>query len=137
MERWPVVSTLISEIGYDADTRTLEVEFKRGRLPRPPVWRYHDVPPEIHERLLTAESPGRYFFRHVRGNYQESDASPEWYSVEMVTVTRNVTVMQVLASSEEEAARRAQDGAEELRVVGSSEPEHERRIGEVRRLRPI
>lgn len=45
--------------------------------------------------------------------------------------------MQVLASSEEEAAQRVQQGAEELRVVVSSEPEQETRIGEVRRLRPI
>lgn len=56
MERIPVTSTTMTSLGYDLETRTLEIEFAGGD-----VYQYFDVPNEIYQELLSAESKGRYF----------------------------------------------------------------------------
>ena len=43
MERQYVDSTMISSIGYDSTTGTLEIEFKSNCQ----VWQYYDVPEYI------------------------------------------------------------------------------------------
>ena len=65
MERLPVYSSAIQSIGYDPEQQLLEIEFQRGA-----VYRYYDVPPEIHQALITAESIGRYYEAEVRGSYR-------------------------------------------------------------------
>lgn len=52
MNRIPVDSSNIASIGYDAEDKTLEVEFNDGG-----IYRYYDVPPSVHERLMSASSP--------------------------------------------------------------------------------
>jgi hypothetical protein len=64
MERQKVESSMLREVAYDPETRTLEVEFTSGG-----VYEYHDVPPEVYADLLRAESHGQYFRAHVRGAY--------------------------------------------------------------------
>ena len=64
MNRTPVTSTDITSIGYDPQTRTLEIEFRTGA-----VYRYTEVPPEEHAGLMAAESKGRYHTIHIRGIY--------------------------------------------------------------------
>jgi hypothetical protein len=63
--RTHVTSETIASVGYERDTRTLELQFTSGG-----VYRYFDVPPEVHRELMTAESHGRYFARNIRGRYR-------------------------------------------------------------------
>ncbi len=61
IERTPVRSSALRSVGYDEEQQTLEIEFTNGA-----VYRYFDVPPEVHRGLMAAESHGRYFHQHVR-----------------------------------------------------------------------
>ena len=65
MERTPVTSSSINSIGYDAETKTLEVEFNTGA-----VYRYLNVPVSEYVGLLTADSVGAYFSKHIKGKYE-------------------------------------------------------------------
>lgn len=61
----PVQSSVIAEIGYDADARILEVRFHGGR-----AYHYFDVPPAEHAVLMGADSIGGYFNRHIFPRYR-------------------------------------------------------------------
>jgi hypothetical protein len=61
LEREHVVSSSISSVGYDAERKTLEVEFTGGR-----VYRYYDIPAAVHSELLEASSIGGYFNTNIR-----------------------------------------------------------------------
>lgn len=65
MERIPVVSSNIASIGYDPDSRTLEVEFRNGTL-----YQYYDVPPAEYTGLMNAASHGSYLHRYIRDKYR-------------------------------------------------------------------
>jgi hypothetical protein len=65
MDRVSVNSTMLRSVGYDATTRTLQVEFNSGV-----IYQYYDVPAEVYERLIAADSHGRYFNAHVRDQYR-------------------------------------------------------------------
>ncbi len=56
MTRELVVSSNIAGIGYDAQTATLEVEFKNGN-----VWQYAPVSPSVHFELMNSGSIGKSF----------------------------------------------------------------------------
>lgn len=60
--RIPVVSSDLAEVGYDAQTQTLEVAFHRGNS----VYRYYDVPQDVHTELMATPSIGRYFAHHIK-----------------------------------------------------------------------
>jgi hypothetical protein len=62
-----VESSLIQAIGYDAERRLLEIAFTSGRA----YW-YAEVPPEVYQNLLAAESKGEYFLTHIRAVYAYS-----------------------------------------------------------------
>jgi hypothetical protein len=68
MERKTVDSSMLSSIGYDSSTSTLEVEFKNNGI----VWQYHDVPEDIYNDLMAADSAGKYFLANIKGKYSES-----------------------------------------------------------------
>ena len=59
-----VESSLIQAVGYDAERRLLEIAFTSGR-----VYWYADVPPEVYQNLMAAESKGEYFLAHIREVY--------------------------------------------------------------------
>lgn len=61
MRRETVSSEALLSVGYDADRRTLEVEFTGGG-----VYRYFDVPPELYVGLMTSPSKGEFFAGHIR-----------------------------------------------------------------------
>jgi len=61
MERESVESQALVSVGYDPDRRVLEIEFEGGA-----VYRYHDVPPELHAGLMAAPSRGEFFAAHIR-----------------------------------------------------------------------
>lgn len=61
IEMQPVKSAQLAAVGYDADTKTLAVEFARGGL-----YHYADVPPSVFGAMLAASSVGSYFAANVR-----------------------------------------------------------------------
>jgi hypothetical protein len=68
MERDYVESALMSSYGYDIETSTLEVEFKKNGA----VWQYYDVPESIYWEMKSAGSVGKFFLANVKGHYTEA-----------------------------------------------------------------
>lgn len=64
MERTQVKSSNIKSIGYDADSKTLEVEFIGGRL-----YQYRNVDSEKHNALMKAESVGKFYAVNIKNKY--------------------------------------------------------------------
>lgn len=64
MERTAVTSSNLKSVGYEPETGTLEVEFKKGRL-----YQYRNVPQEKYAALLNADSKGRYFNKNIKDQY--------------------------------------------------------------------
>ena len=58
-------SSSLHSVEYSTQTTTLEVAFCRGS-----VYRYFDVPFDIYDALLRAESKGRYFIASIRTNFR-------------------------------------------------------------------
>lgn len=58
MDRQYVDSTMITSIGYDPTTSTLEVEFKRGV-----VWAYLGFPEYLWYEFQAADSKGKFFIK--------------------------------------------------------------------------
>ncbi|MEL7561395.1 KTSC domain-containing protein [Stutzerimonas chloritidismutans] len=56
MKRVAVNSSSLRALGYDPDQQALEVEFHNGSQ-----YRYEQVPAEVVQALLEADSLGRYF----------------------------------------------------------------------------
>ncbi|HYE78465.1 MAG TPA: KTSC domain-containing protein [bacterium] len=65
MRRTAVESEAIRSVGYDAGTRTLEVQFASGE-----VYRYFDVPEAEYRTLLVADSKGQCFQARIRDRYR-------------------------------------------------------------------
>jgi hypothetical protein len=69
-----VQSGALASVGYDAEARALEIEFRSGR-----VYRYEEVPPSVHDWLLRAPNKGVFVTRQIVGRYPERslpDARP-------------------------------------------------------------
>lgn len=62
----PVASSLISHVAYDGERQILRVRFLRNSK----EYAYHDVPPEAHEALMSAPSPGQHFHANIIGQYR-------------------------------------------------------------------
>lgn len=74
MKREAVDSSNIAAIGYDPETKTLEVEFHyRGGT----IYRYYNVPPDIHAGLMAAESKGKFLNSDVKGIYEYEQVADE------------------------------------------------------------
>ena len=71
METHDVESSVIDAVGY---SRVLEIRFESGR-----VYQYYNVPEDIFEGMMQAESKGRYFNANIRGkfDYQEIELKPK------------------------------------------------------------
>jgi hypothetical protein len=65
MKRFPVSSTCIAAVGYDAKTRVLEIEYSSGE-----VYQYFEVPPRVYRELVAAESHGAYINREIKHAYR-------------------------------------------------------------------
>jgi len=64
LRRRPVESTSLDSIGYDSAEQKLEVEFKHGA-----VYEYLDVPAEVFEAFLAADSKGSFFNSDIKNSY--------------------------------------------------------------------
>lgn len=57
----------IHSLGYDAETKTMAVQFARGG-----VYHYHGVSPEDFNALHGAESAGKHFHANVNGKFKHT-----------------------------------------------------------------
>ncbi len=65
MNRIPVQSSNIADIGYDEQSMTLEVGFKNGT-----VYQYFDVPEAVHQEFMNAGSKGTFLNANIKNNYR-------------------------------------------------------------------
>jgi hypothetical protein len=66
MQLQPVSSSNLKAVGYDAETKTLQIEFLNGGL-----YEYYKVPENIYKGLMAASSHGSYFDQHIKkGGYR-------------------------------------------------------------------
>lgn len=63
MQIYPVVSTIVTSIGYDESTLALRVQFKNG------IYDYWGVPKHIFLNFLNAPSKGKFYARFIKGHY--------------------------------------------------------------------
>lgn len=70
-EQHPLDSTSLKSITYDSTTAILEVEFHNRW-----VYEYYDVPREVVDGLLAAESKGGYFNAKIRSSFRYRRISP-------------------------------------------------------------
>ena len=61
MWREAVESEVLRSVGYDPSNRILEIEFTNDS-----IYRYFDVPPELHFDLMRATSHGAFFADRIR-----------------------------------------------------------------------
>ncbi len=66
MEMQSVKSSLIDKIGYDADAKTLAVQMHNSL----DVYLYEEVPASVFEQFQKADSKGRFFVEHIKGQYK-------------------------------------------------------------------
>ena len=64
MKRTAVESSNLVSVGYNEETKTLEIQFHSGG-----IYQYDDVEKEVYDELMSAESHGRYFMSQIRGAY--------------------------------------------------------------------
>lgn len=65
MQRDNVNSSNLASVGYDADSNTLEVQFKYGG-----IYQYSNVPESVYTGLMNASSHGQYFDANIKkGGY--------------------------------------------------------------------
>ena len=64
MERTAVRSRDLAIIGYDQDSKMLEVAFKNGG-----VYHYREVPEGVFQSLLKSPSHGLYFNQFIKDKY--------------------------------------------------------------------
>lgn len=71
MERQVVQSSQIHSIGFNPETKTMQVEF-RSRKPKEPnsVYEYQNVDPKDHNALMAAESHGSFWIRNLKTKYK-------------------------------------------------------------------
>ena len=65
MNRQHVSSSNIRSIGYDPESKTLEIEFHSGG-----IYQYFNAPESIYNALMSASSHGSYFHRHIKDQFQ-------------------------------------------------------------------
>lgn len=65
MWRAEVESSNLKSVGYNPLEQVLEIEFRSGG-----VYQYFQVPFDVYEELLKAESKGKYFWSNIRNKYE-------------------------------------------------------------------
>ena len=65
MQRYPVTSSNITEIGYSDEHQILQLLFSSGI-----TYQYFEVPRRVFEELLQAESIGRYVNANIKGQFR-------------------------------------------------------------------
>lgn len=60
-----VESDVIHAVGYDDETSVLEIIFNSGA-----IYHYRNVPRQVFEELMEAESKGSYFQNNIRDEFE-------------------------------------------------------------------
>lgn len=60
-----VSSSNINSIGYEAESGTLEIEFRSGG-----IYQYFNVPQAVFDELVNAASCGSYFHEYIKKQYR-------------------------------------------------------------------
>lgn len=60
-----VKSSMMTAIDYDDDRRELDITFVGGK-----TYRYFEVPSDIYDGLLDAESKGAFFNEHIKDRFE-------------------------------------------------------------------
>ncbi len=60
----PVESSNLAAIGYDAESKTLQADFKNGKR-----FQYQNVPPELFAEFQAAESVGKFFAARIKPEF--------------------------------------------------------------------
>lgn len=66
VRRKAVTSTNLASVGYKKREKTLEIRFKSNGS----VYQYKDVPEDVYNNLMSAESKGQFLHNNIRGVYQ-------------------------------------------------------------------
>ena len=61
----PVNSSNLAGVGYDAESQTLTIEFRKSD-----TYEFYDVPESVYQELMSAGSLGEYFANSIRGKYR-------------------------------------------------------------------
>ncbi len=67
MKRKIVSSSMMASIGYNPESKILEIEFNSGT-----IWQYYDVPKSEFNKMNKADSLGKYFLDNIKDCYEES-----------------------------------------------------------------
>jgi hypothetical protein len=67
IERQNVDSSMAISVGYDSETSTLEIVFKKTGE----AWEYYDVPENVYHELMSG-SVGKYFLTNIKNQYREN-----------------------------------------------------------------
>lgn len=59
-----VTSSNIQTIGYDTQANTLRIIFSNGS-----IYDYSNIPSDIYNALINAQSIGKYFHQMIKNNY--------------------------------------------------------------------
>lgn len=65
MDRTPVDSSTVADVGYDQATMTLEIGFLNGT-----VYQYFDVPETLFQEFMQAPSKGSFLNANIRNSYR-------------------------------------------------------------------
>ena len=65
IKTYNVVSSNVASIGYDDESKTMEVAFHNGA-----TYQYFDVPGSVFENFRNAESQGNFLHREIKGIYR-------------------------------------------------------------------
>lgn len=68
MEMYPVNSTAIESIGYDAQTRRMKIKFIQGE-----TYTFCNVPQSVFDNFLKASSKGTYYNDYIKDKFQCSN----------------------------------------------------------------
>ncbi len=64
IQLYPVHSTSIKSVGYDAASKTLAIEFQSGKL-----YYYFEVPADLYKDFRNTPSLGIFFQDHIREQF--------------------------------------------------------------------
>ncbi|MDO5981874.1 KTSC domain-containing protein [Flavivirga spongiicola] len=67
IERKQIESSILTSIGYDFESKTLEIELKKNKQIR----QYHNFPIAVWHEFENTNSKGRYFLKHIKDKYDE------------------------------------------------------------------
>lgn len=67
MDRSPVTSGNLAEVGYDPNSETLEIMFRHGG-----VYQYYNFPNFMYDRFIQSESLGTFFNTEIKRRFPEA-----------------------------------------------------------------